>query len=135
MECWISIGSNEDRERHMELARRELKRRFPDIRFSQEMETTPLLFRRTDPFSNQVACFHTTWSAAGLKECFKQIERMAGRFPADKALEVVRLDIDLLRYGSELLKPDDWMRDYVRQGVTALRSKLQQQDKSELCDF
>ena len=53
----VCIGSNEEREANLALARRRLAESFPGIRFSHEEETQPLALRRTAPFSNQLARF------------------------------------------------------------------------------
>jgi 2-amino-4-hydroxy-6-hydroxymethyldihydropteridine diphosphokinase len=72
-----------------------------------------------------VAAVDTDLSREELREMFKQIERSAGRTADDKSHEIVRLDIDLLTYGDELLKPADMERDYVARGADYLRKNIQ----------
>ncbi len=50
----------------------------------------------------------------------EKIERDHGRTPEDKSRGIVKIDIDLLCYDGELLKPEDWQRGYVREGVAEL---------------
>ena len=45
----------------------------------------------------------------------KQTERAIGRTPKDKYLGKVVIDIDLLKYGEEILRPQDYEREYVQQ--------------------
>ena len=120
MEYLISIGSNEGRERNMLLARRRLSELFADIRFSAEEETDPLYLHRSCRFSNQVARFHSDLRADEVCARLKEIEREAGRLPEDKPREIVRLDIDLLTCGGQVLKPADMERAYVRRGLKEL---------------
>lgn len=115
--CLICIGSNYHREENLPLARRKLQALFPSICFATEVETEPLHLRNTALFSNQVALFTTCMEEKEVILALKQIEFEAGRRPEDKTAERVCLDIDLLAYDSEILKPQDMQRPYIRQGV------------------
>ena len=56
-----------------------------------------------------------------MKKCFIGLgsnERTAD----DKARGIVKIDIDLLCYDGEVLKPQDWLRVDVREGVAELAS-------------
>lgn len=72
-----------------------------------------------------MARFSTALSADSLHRLFKELERRSGRLPEDKPAGIVKLDIDLLVYDGEVLKPEDMEREYVRlclkelQGVPA----------------
>ena len=73
------------------------------------------------------ACFTIRWlatplTASQVRECLKKIERDHGRTPDDKARGIVKIDIDLLCYDGEVLKPQDWLRVDVREGVAELAS-------------
>lgn len=118
--CLICIGSNEDREEHLLLARRELRTLFPTIRFAEEELTKPLFFRNPVLFVNQVAVFSTDAAIDEVVEQLKAIESKAGRRPEDKAEERVRLDIDLLSYDGHILKPKDMKRVYIIKGLSQL---------------
>lgn len=85
------------------------------------METEPLHIRNTALFSNQVAMFVTEMEKEAIVNALKRIEIKAGRRPEDKAAEKVPLDIDLLVYGNEILKPKDMERTYIRKGVEELK--------------
>lgn len=115
--CLICIGSNYHREENLPLARRKLQALFPSICFATEVETEPLHLTNTALFSNQVAMFTTCMEEKEVILALKQIEFEAGRRPEDKTVERVCLDIDLLAYDSEILKPQDMQRPYIRQGV------------------
>ena len=115
--CLLCLGSNVDRLTQMASAREALKRHFPDIRFSTEMETEAIGSRFLSPFSNQVASFETTLSAEEVRTILKQIERDLGRLPEDKAQGIVKLDIDLLMVDDCVLKPADLEKEFVWEGM------------------
>jgi 2-amino-4-hydroxy-6-hydroxymethyldihydropteridine diphosphokinase len=56
-------------------------------------------------------------------EKIKQTERAVGRSPRDKYLGKVVIDIDLIRYNDELLRPADFQREYVQQLLSDLESQ------------
>ena len=118
--CILCLGSNFYRIAHMAYAQRELKKHFPAIRFSEEMETEAIGSRFLSPFSNQVASFETTLSAEEVSVILKQIEHDLGRLPEEKPQGVIRIDIDLLMYDNCVLKPQDMERDFVIEGLKSL---------------
>ena len=118
--CILCLGSNFYRIAHMAYAQRELKKHFPTIRFSEEMETEAIGSRFLSPFSNQVASFETTLSSEKVRAILKQIERDLGRLPEEKSQGVIRIDIDLLMYDDCVLKPADLERDFVVEGLKSL---------------
>ena len=86
------------------------------------METEPLHVRNTALFSNQVAMFATDMEKEDIVSALKRIEIKAGRRPEDKVAEKIPLDIDLLGYGNEILRPKDMERTYIRKGVEELKT-------------
>ena len=118
--CILCLGSNFYRIAHMAYAQRDLKKHFPTIRFSEEMETEAIGSRFLSPFSNQVASFETTLSSEEVRAILKQIERNLGRLPEEKSQGVIRIDIDLLMYDDCVLKPADMERDFVKEGLKSL---------------
>lgn len=116
----ICIGSNEQRQRNMAYARRRLSELFPGIRFSTEEETLPLQMQRQELFSNQVARFQSDTTPDAVKQQFKRIEQEAGRCPEEKAVGIVRLDIDLIACDTTVYKPEDLQREYIRRGIRQL---------------
>lgn len=118
--CVICIGSNYNRKENLLLARQQLSALFPLIRFAKEMDTEPLFFKNGALFSNQVACFFSEKEQEDVTNQLKAIERAAGRLPEDKAKEKVCLDIDLLSFDGQILKPDDCRRAYIVKGLAEL---------------
>ena len=118
--CILCIGSNYDRTAYMAYARNDLMKHFPDIRFSPEMETEAIGDRFLSPFNNQVASFETSLSAEEVRTILKQIENDHGRLPSDKSHGIVKMDIDLLMYDDQVLKPQDLERNFVVDGLKSL---------------
>ena len=115
--CIICIGSNYNRGKNLLLAREKLSECFPSIRFAPEQETKPLHLTNPALFSNQVAAFSTEKEEVFVRKVLKDIERLSGRRPEDKDEEKVCLDIDLLAYDNQILKPEDWQREYIQNNL------------------
>lgn len=115
----LSLGSNKDRERNMDLATELLQDIFPDIRFSERIETEPYgSLTGSALFLNQVAIADTPLTAEEIIRQFKEIEKQIGRQPEDKSLGAISIDIDLLVWNDIILKPDDWQREYIQSLLT-----------------
>lgn len=119
--CMLCLGSNFERETHIPQARQALVLHFPTIRFGEEMETEAIGCGFLSPFSNQLALFATTLSPEEVRSILKSIEKENGRLPEDKAQGIVKLDIDLLMYDDQILKPKDMEKDFIRQGMKAFQ--------------
>lgn len=118
--CLICLGSNYDREIHMNAARNVLSEAFPNIRFGEELETEAIGEGFFSPFSNQLATFQTSLTTDEIRQRLKEIEQDNGRMPQEKSQGIVKIDIDLLIHGSRILKPEDLKRDYIQQELERL---------------
>jgi 2-amino-4-hydroxy-6-hydroxymethyldihydropteridine diphosphokinase len=119
--CILGLGSNTEAETKMAFAREALVTLFPDIHFSSVIETQAIGTTIHSPFLNQVACLRTSLSASAIKKQLKDIEKQAGRQSDDKSRGIVKLDIDLIIHGQNVLKRDDLSRDFIKQGIEELR--------------
>lgn len=127
--CLLCMGSNTDRFVQLEDARKALIDAFPDIRFGEPMETRAIGNGFHSPFCNQLAEFTTTLKADAVHNFFKELEHRSGRIPGDKARGIVKLDIDLLKFDDEILKPGDMQREYIYKGLKQLQPVLQKMTK------
>ena len=114
--CLLCLGSNYDRSIHMEAARKALGQHFPDIRFGKEMETEAIGEKFLSPFSNQLAKLETNLNFERIRCILKEIEHLNGRLPEDKSQGIVKLDIDILIYDSQVIKEQDLERDFIKNG-------------------
>lgn len=118
--CFIGLGSNEPTPDAISSVRPELQAALPGIRFSRLRQTAPVGFSSPRPFYNQVARCSTGMTGEELTALLKRLETAHGRRPEDKAAGIVRLDLDLLCYDGRILKPKDWNRTDVKEGVEEL---------------
>lgn len=118
--CLLCMGSNTDRSVQLSRAREALRIAFPDIHFGDLMETEAIGSGFHSPFSNQLARFTTTLTPDSVHAYFKELELRGGRTPEDKAAGIVKLDIDLLTFDDEVLKPEDMRREYICKGLGRL---------------
>jgi 2-amino-4-hydroxy-6-hydroxymethyldihydropteridine diphosphokinase len=98
---FVSIGSNQERERHVRAAVRELAGRFRNLQLSSVYETEAVGFVG-DPFLNLVAGFDTDLDLDGLVLSLREIEARAGRVRTDKRFGPRTLDLDVLTYGDHI---------------------------------
>ena len=50
-----------------------------------------------------------------LTEKVKNMERICGNTGAERSLNRIQMDIDILLYGDKKLHIDDWQRDYIQE--------------------
>lgn len=118
--CYIELGTNEPTDNNLSLARYYLSSAFDDIQFSTIYDTQSVDFIISCTFYNQTARIVTDLPKEIILQKLKAIEKRLGRMPEDKKKGIVKIDIDLLTYDGEVLKVNDWKREYVCQGVMEL---------------
>jgi 2-amino-4-hydroxy-6-hydroxymethyldihydropteridine diphosphokinase len=95
---YVAVGSNVEPERHLAMATGELRREFPDVRFSPWYRNRAVGFEGAD-FINLVAGFTTTLSIDEVVARLQAIEALCGR-PRDAPRWAPRsMDLDILLYG------------------------------------
>ena len=114
----LSIGSNTFARTNISTAKRMLLRTFPDIVFSTETMSPACGEKALLPFRNILAKFNSELALNEIIQKLKMIEIAVGRSPKDKYLKRVIMDIDLLVYGEEILRPSDFEREYVQHLLT-----------------
>lgn len=116
----LSIGSNTFAKTNIDKAKRMLSFLFPDIVFSEPILTEPEDDKYTYLFRNVLAQANAEMPVEEVIDKIKQTERAVGRSPRDKYLGRVIIDIDLIRFDDQILRPDDYERGYVQQLLTIL---------------
>ncbi|TAH61273.1 MAG: hypothetical protein EWM46_05780 [Fermentimonas caenicola] len=111
----LSIGSNTFAKTNIDKAKRMLSYLFPGIIFSEPILSEPEDDSFKYLFRNILASFETDLSQEEIIEKIKQTERAVGRTPKDKYQGKVVIDIDLLKYGEEILRPQDFEKEYIQQ--------------------
>lgn len=118
----LSLGSNIYSKQNIDKARRMLAHYFPDVVFTQSVITTGDNEKYLFPFRNVLAVFNSELPPEEIIQKIKSIEFAMGRQPRDKEAGRIVIDIDLLQYGDEILRPDDYARAYVQALLTQLIS-------------
>lgn len=95
--CWVSIGSNQDRERCIRGAVQALRERFGETSLSQVFESEAVGFEG-QPFYNLVAGFATNQGVGTLNIDLREIESRFGRTRGPHKFSPRTLDLDLLVY-------------------------------------
>ena len=111
----LSIGSNSNASFNMKQATSHLLSCFTNMKFTSTIETEAFGAIYNDPFLNALAYFETNVSKGEVQKQLKAIEKNMGRLPSHKEEGVIIIDIDLMQWNNEILKPDDFERDYIKQ--------------------
>ncbi len=109
----IAFGTNIDQEANMRIAERLVRRLFPEIDFTRPMWTDPIDID-SDKYLNRLACTYTRHDLPQIERALKQIEHKCGRSRAECTKGIVRMDIDILRYGDQRYHSKDWQRPYIK---------------------
>lgn len=93
---------------------------FPDAVFTESVVTTPSNEKYSFPFRNVLALFYSELPSGEIIQKLKSIESAMGRQPRDKEMGKVIIDMDLIQYDNEILRPEDYQRIYVQELLTQL---------------
>jgi len=95
---YLSIGSNIEREKHIQTGVTALKRQFGNISLSSVYESDAVGFDGK-PFLNLIAAFETELTPIQVDTTLDQIEKENGRTSEQKKFNPRTLDLDLVLYG------------------------------------
>lgn len=116
----LSIGTNEDRESNLSLCHQFLNNIFTDISYSDTSVTMPYGTTYKNDFLNQLAVIYTDRDKDEVIRLLKSIEKDMGRNEADKENGIVKIDIDLVIWNNNVLKPEDFTRSYIADLLASL---------------
>lgn len=109
----ISMGSNDNSEKNMELCRTLLSDIFDSISYSETSVTKPFGDHYQNDFLNQLAIAQTLCDREVVESNLKLLEKQIGRSAEDKDKGLIKIDIDLIKWNDVILKKEDWTRNYV----------------------
>ncbi len=116
----VGIGSNTaDRDIRMSAAVAYFTASFSGVRVSSIYET-PEWSGRYAPYLNCVAEGFTDKSIDEITDGLKRYELDNGRTPAMKLIGAVTIDIDVVVWNDEVIRPVDMGREYFRRGYDQL---------------
>ena len=120
--CVICMGSNTDASSHIGRAKTELSDIFPHIIWGKNISTEPVGTTCSNMYINCAAIIYTSLSKESIALRFKEIERAHGR-TGSPAKGLIPLDIDLVIYDCEVLKPKDIDKAYFKEALSTIRTK------------
>lgn len=110
----LALGTNVNQERNMKQVMRLLADTWPDMKFTTPKWTQPIGMA-SDLFYNCLAYTKVEETLEDLTEKVKNMERICGDTRAERSLNRIQMDIDILLYGDNKLHIDDWQRDYIQE--------------------
>lgn len=114
----ISIGSNRDRTANIKKVTEILQANYPGSRFSTPEITDPIdLPEGSKAFLNLVGMIPTNLKRDEFVAQLKEIEEELGRDPDDDEEGIIPMDLDLIEWNDEVVKPRDFVRAYVIAGL------------------
>ena len=117
---WLSLGSNVScREEKIHEAAHELRSILEDMRVS-EPYVTPALNGRDPDYMNAVVSGLTSVDSDVISAACKDIERRLGRTPLSKQKGEVEIDIDVVVWNGEIVRPAAFSRSYFTRGYRQL---------------
>ncbi|PXV64110.1 2-amino-4-hydroxy-6-hydroxymethyldihydropteridine diphosphokinase [Dysgonomonas alginatilytica] len=109
----ISMGSNENRTENMSRCRYLLSKYYPDVMFSEMINTEPFGDNYQSDFLNQLALINSEDDDLTVTERLKKIETEIGRQPEEKSRGIIKIDVDLLVVNGNIIKTEDFERPYI----------------------
>jgi len=103
--CFISIGSNINREQNISSALNVLQYKFGKLQHSSLYESSSVGFSGGD-FYNLVSAFHCSQAASQINQQLKLIENNHGRIRHQEKFSSRTLDLDLLLYDQQIIQTD-----------------------------
>lgn len=129
---FIGVGSNtDDKDRQVAEALTFLSTVLQNMESSSVYDTEALNGRDAS-YSNAVAVGLTRLPADELKVLLKLYERSRGRTAECKRQGLVPIDLDIVVFDNEILRPDDMARDYFLRGYSELNTMLKGCSRSDL---
>lgn len=119
-EIILTLGSNKNRRKNIRQAQQFLRNLLPDIAFTKTIKTDAISASAIGSnmqlpfFYNCMAKATTHLSLTALQRQLKDIETAMGDSHESHRKGIIIIDIDLLAYGSQRLKTDDWQRPYIK---------------------
>lgn len=120
----LSIGSNINSDENMYLCEEILSHLFPNIIYSETIETDPYGSIYKNNFKNKLAFIKCTETLNSINLILKFVEKKIGRTKEEKDKGIVKIDIDIVKFNDEIIKPKDWERSYVQNLLESLYDKI-----------
>jgi 2-amino-4-hydroxy-6-hydroxymethyldihydropteridine diphosphokinase len=101
-QCYVSVGSNIDKEKNIEAGLNSLRKMFGELSVSRIYETAAVGFDGDD-FYNLVVGFESDLSVHAIFQKLRDLEFIHGRLPNSQKFSPRSLDLDLLLFGDAII--------------------------------
>lgn len=128
----ISIGTNTDKESNMAACRILLDEVFNNITYSETSVTEPYGSNYNSKFLNQLALIQTNTNKSDFEISIKLIETQLGRKAEDKKNGIVIIDIDLIEWNFEIVRPMEMDRIYIKNLLPTLPNYSSRRSSSSI---
>ena len=119
-ECILTLGSNCPAKEHMMEAAAEWITRHFGKSVSSGIYQTRALNGVSPDYLNMVVKINTGLDADRLIRLGKEFETECGRSEESKRRGIVEMDVDLVKYGKTILRPEEFTRTYFLTGYNKL---------------
>lgn len=110
----IALGTNVNQKQNIQKAMELLRKTWHDILFTNLKWTKPIGMD-TDLFYNCLAYAKVDEDLPQVQQILKNIEKTCGNTEADRVLQKIQMDIDILMFGTHKLHEPDWQRSYIQE--------------------
>ena len=110
----LALGTNVNQERNMKQVMQLLVDTWPYMKFTTQKWTQPIGMASA-LFYNCLAYTEVEETLEELTKKVKNMERICGNTGAERSLNRIQMDIDILLYGDKKLHINDWQRDYIQE--------------------
>ena len=121
----IGMGSNIEAGKNVEAAREMISRRLGVLGTSEFVRTKPVGFSDQDDFLNGSVLVETRLGLGELRSFLKEVERTLGRETRENRHGPREIDLDILVWNGEVVDPDVYEREFLRNSITELCPKLE----------
>ncbi len=128
-QAFLTLGCNVDKEKHIPFVIEQFWERSCMLKQTPLMTTTPIDFPYpSDDFANIGFLMTTNLELKDFKALLKSLEEVCGRTKENslKHPELVPMDLDLIIWDGEVIKPKDLKRPYVQDCLTYFSLDLSQ---------
>lgn len=110
----IALGTNVNQKQNIQKAMDLLRKTWHEILFTKSKWTKPIGMD-SDLFYNCLAYTKVDEDLPQVQQILKNIEKTCGNTEADRALQKIQMDIDILMFGTHKLHEHDWQRSYIQE--------------------
>lgn len=126
----ILLSSNQNAAKNMEAAKDLLIKNFPEIHFSKSIESETIIHDKEKKFNNlpkyylnSVAIGNTSMRLNEILAFLKQSETALGRVRGPLSQGFVAIDLDLIEWNKEVIRPKDASQLYYKDCVADIYGK------------